>query len=251
MRRRCELGRSGYARLLAVYVRPRGGESRQWRLLGAFLVLWLAWQAGSAVAADGSEVTPRVSTVAQTDGTRTLVVDYPWHVHRGASIELRLVTDSDARSPRTIPLMFAKECFQGMLKVNVFHFRDHAHDMLKSRTFTKHNKEFTILGQKNSLGRRAVCVGWRIPRDGSTPDVAAAYCLLPEWSLNKHCLHLDLSPELFAPSGTIYVWFLREDRVLWQKKLAWPGYIPGEPLGSDESRLAGQGTSPSVASHEP
>ncbi len=242
MWQRCDLGRSGYAR-------TPGGDSRHLRSLGAILVLWLAWQVGSAEAADDLGETPRVSTVALADGTRTLVVDYPWHAHRRASIELRLVTDSDASSPRTIPLMFAKECFQGMLKVNVFHFRDHAHDMLKSRTFTKYNKEFTILGQKNSLGRRAVCVGWQIPRDDSTPDVAAAYCLLPEWSLNKHRLHLDLSPELFTPSGTLYVWFLREDRVLWQGKLVWPGYLPGEPLGSDESRLAGQGTSsPSVAS---
>ena len=244
MRRRCDLGRSGYARTPGGD--SRHGDSRQLRPLGAILVLWLAWQVGSVQAAEA----PRVSTVAQADGTRTLVVDYPWHVHRGASIELRLVTDSDARSARTIPLMFAEECFQGMLKVNVFHFRDQAHDMLRSRTFTKYNKEFTILGQRNSLGRRAVCVGWKIPREDSTPDVAAAYCLLPEWSLNKHRLHLDLSPELFTPSGTLYVWFLREDRVLWQKKLAWPGYLPGEPLGSDESRLAGQGTSsPSVASH--
>ena len=53
---------------------------------------------------------------------------------------------------------------------------------------------------------------------------AAAYLQLDNWAVNNETLTLDLAREEFAKPGTLYVWFFRGDRVVWEEQIRWPGY---------------------------
>ena len=85
--------------------------------------------------------------------------------------------------------------------------------------------EFEIIGRRNSLGKPSVCIARRIASDDDpTPGAAAVYCLLDCWSLHKGLLNLDLPPAYFSQPGKLYVWFLRDGKVLWEEVEDWPGY---------------------------
>jgi len=73
-----------------------------------------------------------------------------------------------------------------------------------------------------------VCVVHRFPEDQPAPGVTAVFCLLSPWAINERLLHLDLPQGDFAKPGTLYVWFLRDDAVLWREVVQWPGQGSGE-----------------------
>ena len=80
------------------------------------------------------------------------------------------------------------------------------------------------MGAKNSLGRTAVSV---VPyNEGEDPEQrpGAVFLQLDAWSINDHSLSLDLPREVFKAKGTLFVWFLRGEKVLWEERISWPGY---------------------------
>jgi len=195
----------------------------------------VAFTGGNVVAASPDEEinivktetgTSYVSLMKGRTGRSTLVIEYPWKVHQMASVELRLVTADNPENAglyRARPLLFVKNYLHGKVIVDVHHCRDRSFDAPTSRTFTEDEIEFEILGGRNTLGRPSVCVARRIPNSDPVPGASVAYCLLPSWSRNGQRLHLDLPVDYFAEPGKLYVWFIRDRKVLWEEVEDWPG----------------------------
>ncbi len=162
--------------------------------------------------------------VEERSGRNTLVVRYPWKVHRHPSIEVRLVTGEQADLSSARPWFFVHEYLKGDVTVHVYHCQDAAAGTGITQPMTKNEIDFEIIGRRNSLGKPSVCIARRVSNDDPAPGAAAVFCLLPSWSLNRGLLNLDLPPEYFAKSGKLFVWFLRDERVLWEQRLDWPGY---------------------------
>jgi hypothetical protein len=185
--------------------------------------------AAPAAAKQGNR-TSYVSIVRGRGGQQTLVIDYRWKLHRDASVEVQLVP-AEARSPAVAPLYFASEYFKRDVSRKVFHCLDAADMREAVDSFTQDKIDFEIIGRRNWLGRAAVVV---LARD--TPEPAhgkevktvdsprAAFLMLECWALGDQSLGLDLPRDRFAPPGTLHVWFLRSNRVLWEETVAWPGY---------------------------
>ncbi len=178
---------------------------------------------GVAPGAAGPKDRSRLSIVKLLQGGPALVIDYPWKVHHRPSVEIRLVTREDADFSKVGPLWFVSRYLHGTVTMSVYRCLDKAAGVPQSQTLTEDEIEFEILGRRNSLGRPAVCVARRIPNDDPAPGAAAAFCLLPSWSLNKGLLQLQLPPKYFSTPGKLYVWFLRDEKILWEETAEWPG----------------------------
>ena len=169
-----------------------------------------------------------VSLVKGRGGDRPLVINYPWKVHLRPSIEVRLVTGKDAGPSGIRPLFFVEEHFKGEVKVTVYRCQDGADGMGTRQSLTENKLDFEVLGRRNSLGKPAVCVVHRFaaddPNPGDAPGAVAVFCSLPGWAINKRLLQLDLPREDFAQPGKLYVWFLRDDTILWKETVDWPGH---------------------------
>jgi len=161
--------------------------------------------------------------VADRAGRRVLVIDYPWKTHQHPSVEVRLVTDEATDTRGLQPLFFTTAYLKGTVTVDVYHCQDEAAGAGARHRFTENEIYFEIIGQKNSLGRPAVCVVREVPSSDSVPGVGVVYCLLEPWSVNNRLLYLELPPERFVEPGKLYVWFLRADKVLWEEVEQWPG----------------------------
>jgi len=202
------------------------------RLTWLMMAVWLTCPSGAVVAqppdADSAKSRPKkptsfVSLVTQQTGDPALIVRYPWKVHQRPSVEIRLVRGAGADLSEVRPLYFVKEFFKGVMTVNVYHCQDRAAGVPLSRPLKEKGIEFEILGRRNALGRPAVSVARRVPSDDPAPGSGLVFCLLPAWAVDERLLHLELPPKYFAPPGKLYVWFLRDDEVLWEQMLDWPG----------------------------
>jgi hypothetical protein len=168
--------------------------------------------------------------VQERSGRRTLAVDYRWKVHADASIEVRLVA-AGADGSLAAPVYFLSEYFRGDVRLKTYHCHTAADKEETTDSFVRDNTEFKIVGRRNSLDRPAVLV---LPRDqakkahGGNPEFVvtpkAVFLLLDSWAVNDHLLALDLPREEFSEAGTLHVWFLRSERVLWEETVRWPGY---------------------------
>lgn len=214
------------------------------RLLVLLTMALLGWTAGSAGAeppgnpppgADTgrSKATSYASLMAERGGDRVLLIDYPWRVYRRPSVEVRLVTARDAKPSAIRPLYFVREYMKGEVAVRLYRCEDEAASgpvrkpLIEKRLSPKKEEEeagFEIVGRRNSLGRLSVCVVERLPPRDPAPGTVAVFCMLPEWALGKRLLYLDLPRDEFSEPGKMYVWFLRDETVLWKETLDWPGY---------------------------
>jgi hypothetical protein len=94
---------------------------------------------------------------------------------------------------------------------------------------------FELIADRNAYGKPAVYFIYESAKHESKEEekkeaeksrlgISAIFCELENWSLNRHQLKLDLSHEHFADPGKLYVWFLRDDSVVWEETLDWKGY---------------------------
>ena len=195
-------------------------------------VVLFGWTCGHSAAAPPQAASVKVRTQTGTSyvsilkegpGRRVLVINYPWRVHAKPSVEVRLVTKEDADPSGIRPLFFVKDYLKGQVLLDVYRSQDEGAGAGASRGLRENQIDLKILGRRNSLGKPSVCAARKAPSDGPAPGAVAAFCLLPSWSINKSWLQLDLPREYFAEPGKLYVWFLRDGRVLWEETENWPG----------------------------
>jgi hypothetical protein len=174
----------------------------------------------------------RVEVTTAPTGKLTLVVHYPWHVHRRASVEVQLTGDQEAELGRPAPLGFVTQWMKGDVTNAVYAAREGATAGPSSKKMTAQHRDFTIRGSLNALAKRGVCVVF--PEQHATDEgllkkhlleegPRAIFCLLDSWAVDGSTLCLELPAVEFAKPGSLRVWFLREGDVVWSETVQWPG----------------------------
>jgi hypothetical protein len=219
----------------------------QFRLLLLLTAVSLTWAGGSpaaqapgrtGAAARGPKAMSCVSLLSQPDGDRALVLSYPWDLHRRPSVEVRLVTGKDPGPAVVRPLLFVGNYMKGKVAADVYHCEDKAAGAPVRQSSAVKGLQFEILGSRNRLERPSVCVIHRFADDQPAPGTTAVFSQLPAWAINRRLLQLDLPREDFTQPGRLYVWFLRDDTILWAETLDWPGYAKRGPSTGAESPQA-------------
>jgi hypothetical protein len=189
-------------------------------------------EAASADSSPSAESRPRGKTgakpssiviITQPGGLKTLTINFPWSLFPDSSIEMRLLPGSDAKGVEVTPIYF-HEHLKGRVRDEFFNCLDHAEHGGQSYNFTKDKLVYTIIGRRNSLGNQGVHVqvANEVPKKSDNP--AAAYLQLDTWAIDKKTLSLDLARDEFARPGTLFVWFFRGDKSVWEEQVRWPGY---------------------------
>jgi hypothetical protein len=170
--------------------------------------------------------TAYVSLAKQRGGGPALVIDYPWKAYTKASIELRLTKGVAATPDNRPPLLFFKTRMKGKDADVVYKCLDRSAEGDTTKPLTFEGTEYRVLGRRNALQKPAVCVVCQPKTEGedSPTQTVAAVLILESWAVNGKMLYIDLPRDDFAEAGTLQVWFLRDDAVLWQETIAWPGY---------------------------
>jgi hypothetical protein len=195
----------------------------------------------------------RLSMVKQSNGNRLLQIDFPWQAYQKPSVEIWLFTSDNPPNTRPRPMYFVDHHLKGDTSVKVGRCLSAAYGVGLTQSVTHDALDFDIVGRRNSLGRPAVSIAWsdkRYPKDKSQQDEDKArqkptttenaedappqkfsafgawvvFCELENWSTSGHQLSLDLPTDYFAKPGQLYIWFLRNDTVLWEQQLNWKGY---------------------------
>jgi hypothetical protein len=195
------------------------------------VVLWIV--SGVALADEGPACTApqgvvpthvEISVIQDQSDAPILVVKYPWSAHPQASVEVCLlpkdVPDSPAVRPLDLTGRLARDKDAKLVKA-VHKCQDGAASVPTAVSVTDGNQEFDILGNRNSVGSAAVAVGWKTQTPGLKPIHHAAFCRLESWAVDRDTLMLDLPPEHFCRPGTLKVWLLRGDEVVWSEMVPW------------------------------
>lgn len=181
-----------------------------------------------------------VSIVKQGDGVFALDIDYPWQSYSNTSVEVWLLPKDKPQDIQPHPLRIVFDKLNGAVSIKVGQCLEAGLVAGKVDHVEHNGLKLDIVGLRNSMGKPSVCFAGKglsyldkellakeeeeetrpKPRFGSW----AGFCELDHWSLNRHHLQLDLLKPYFAKPGTLYVWFLRADTVLWQANLDWQGY---------------------------
>jgi len=188
-------------------------------------------QAGSDKADSDKPKPPRkgsrptsMAVISVPGGQKTLTIHFRWFLYPNCSIEVRLVPGPEQKGATVAPIYFA-EHLKGKVRDALYKCLDHPGEGGWTHSFTKDKLVYKMIGRRNSLGNQGVHVQVH-PEDIDTPDAnpAAAYLQLDTWAVDQETLSLDLARDEFAKSGTLFVWFFRGDRVVWEEQIRWPGY---------------------------
>ena len=156
-------------------------------------------------------------------GEKTLTIHFRWSLFPKGSVEVRLVPGVKTKGVTASP-MYVAEQLQGKVCLDLYDCLDHVSDGGRTHTFTKEKVVYTMIGRRNSLGNQGVYVKSH-PEEGKPDEYPAiAYEQLDTWAVDKETLSLDLPRDEFARPGTLFVWFFRGDRIVWEEQIRWSGY---------------------------
>ena len=194
------------------------------------LVSAVVFLIGETRAAETSKQQASHASLLKRSGeSPVLLIDYPWKAHQRPSVELRRMTKTDKTDFQIRPLFFTSEYFKGEMTDSVYRCQDAAAGVPLIRSREEKGVVFDILGRRNKLGRPSVCVVRPTPPKEPATGTAAVFCLLEPWSLGKQLLHLEPPSPWFDSPGTLYVWMLRDEKIVWQQQIAWPGKPKKKP----------------------
>jgi hypothetical protein len=194
------------------------------------LVLWAT--AGVVLADEGPACAPTgpvpthagISVIQDQSEAPILVVKYPWAAHPQATVEVCLLPKDVPDSPFIRPLNLSGRLARdkdGKLVKAVYKCQDDAAGAPTAVSVTDRDLDFDILGDRNSLGSAAVAVAWKTLTPDHKTIHHAAFYRLESWAADSDTLMLDLPPEHFCRPGTLKVWLLRGDDVVWSETAPW------------------------------
>ena len=162
--------------------------------------------------------------IPEPGGLKTLTIHFRWSLYTKPSVEVRLVPGREQREVTVAPMYFA-EHLKGKVREALYTCLDHPGEGGRTHSFTKDKLVYKMIGRRNSLGNQAVHVQVH-PEDSKLPDdnPAVAYLQLDTWAVDQETLSLDMARDEFTKPGTLFVWFFRDDKVVWQEQIRWPGY---------------------------
>ncbi len=184
--------------------------------------------------------TNHVSIETPAGGEPMLVVHYPWTVHRKPSIEVRTYIQGEEESVRIRPIYFRRVFMKDKVTVTVYETQAASAATRTEAEFSRSDIEFLALGNRNLLGRPAVCLTCETevlkPNKDPFPEKArwAVYPLLEPWAPDDKTLFLSLPEPTFSDPAKIRVFFLRDDDVIWSETKQWPGLKKSEATPAAE-----------------
>jgi len=212
-------------------------------LLATFLALLPAW------ALQGQEHGPQKPEIASSSheggasgleliqdqsGELILAIHHPWKPYSNPSLEVCLLPEDEREAEKIRPMYFTSRFLKGRVTVGVYHCLDRADSVATRTPLTEGGISFEILGNRNSLGKPAVCVACRTELDRQRTLPRVTFCLPEHWALEEKTLYLDLPPDYFAAAGKLRVWLLRDNSIVWTETIRWPG-IPGAEAAKGDS----------------
>jgi hypothetical protein len=179
-----------------------------------------------------------IAVLAAPDGRKTLNIHFLWSLITDPSVEVRLVPEAEAKGPglsRPAPFpavegkiavapIYFHDQLKGRVREELYHCLDQADHGGKTYSFTKDKIVYNMIGSRNSLGRQGVHVKVSNETPTKSDMPAAVFLQLDTWAVDKDTLSLELARDQFAEPGTLFVWFFRGDKVLWEEQIRWPGY---------------------------
>ena len=165
-----------------------------------------------------------IDVISDRGGHHTLVINYRWRLHPRASVEVRMIpAERAAGGARVVPVFFVSEQLKGEVEKKVHRSAERGNEVATTESFTKDKMVYKITGERNSLGRTAVSVLPYNEEETPADRPGAVFLQLDDWGLTDDLLYLDMPHEAFAAPGTMFVWFLRGERLIWEAKVPWPG----------------------------
>jgi hypothetical protein len=164
-----------------------------------------------------------IEIIPKPGGQKTLNIRFRWSLYPDARIEVRLVPGAEDKKAGVAPIYF-HEHLKGKVRDDLFDCLDHPDNGGRVHSFTKDKIVYKMIGGQNSSGNQGVhvFVASETPKKDEQP--AAIYLQLDTWAVDKETLSLDLARDEFAQPGTLYVWFFRGNKVVWEDQVRWPGY---------------------------
>ena len=219
-----------------------------WQLLPSFLLVALASVAQAAdgpADADRQSSSPDIKLLQDTSGDLVLAISRPWKTYSRPSIEVCLLPDAFPETARIRPEYFVSRFLKGQVTVDLYRSLEKADELAVRRPFSAGGEQREIVGNRNSLGKAAVCVACRtespvaVPPEEKTMLSRATFCLLEYWAGEKDNLYLDLPPDYFGAPGRLQIWILRDDKIVSSDTIRWPGVAgykpaPSSPAASDK-----------------
>jgi hypothetical protein len=164
-----------------------------------------------------------IDVMPMPGGPKTLNIHFRWSLYPDARIEVRLVPGTEDKAAKVAPIYF-HELLKGKVQDDLFDCLDHPDNGGKTHSFTKDKIVYTMIGRRNSAGNQGVHVSISSETPKKTDQPAAVYLQMDTWAIDKDTLALDLPRDEFAQPGTLFVWFFRGSKVVWEEQVKWPGY---------------------------
>ena len=210
--------------------------SRKLLLCGPLIVFGIAFLADPSDAAPpvGAKKTNHVSIETPAGGEPMLVIRYPWTLHKKPSIEVRTFVPGEEESVRIRPLQFRSVFMKDTVTIKVYETQAASAATRTTAEFLRHGIAFAAIGERNLLGRPAVCVTCQTevlkPNKEPFPNKArwALYPFMEPWAVNDETVFLSLPKITFTEPAKIRVFFLRDRDVAWSQTLQWPGFSKPE-----------------------
>jgi hypothetical protein len=166
-----------------------------------------------------------VEVLTEPDGRKTLNIHFRWSLFPDARIEVRLVpgAEDNDKAVAAAPVFFHQN-LKGKVRDDLFDCLDHPDGGDKIHSFTDDKIVYKMIGRQNRLGNQAVHVqvSHETPKPSDQP--AAVYLQLDTWAVDKETLSLDIARDEFPKPGTLFVWFFRGSKLVWEEQVRWPGY---------------------------
>ncbi len=164
-----------------------------------------------------------IDIISEAGGLKTLAIHFRWTIFPDASIEVRLVPGAAEKGTQVAPIYFHEQ-LNNRVHEYLYDCLDHSDKGGRSHKFTKDKLTYNMIGRRNSLGNQGVHVQVCKEDDKSSKVFAAVYVQLSTWAVDKDTLTLDLARDEFTEPGTLFVWFFRGSKAIWEEQVRWPGY---------------------------
>jgi hypothetical protein len=166
-----------------------------------------------------------MAVVNQPGGMKALSIHFRWSLYPNSSVEVRLAPGAQAKGSMLAPIYF-NENLTGKVRDAFYVCLDHTGESGHVHTFSKDKITYKMIGRRNALDKQGVHVQVHPEetKKGTEEQPAAAFLQLDTWAVNPETLSLDMPRDEFPKPGTLFVWFFRGDRVVWEEQIRWPGY---------------------------
>lgn len=213
----------------------------------------------SAVLAQETKTEKYLSIVKTPTKVPVLKVEYPCHLHKDASLEIRvMMPETEADHSLTKPLYFEERWLQRHTKDGV-RVRDAVEDcylnadteyLTRELELFDPDADTLILGWTNVFEKREVAVLVRMenPRVGEEEITLAFPCashcrvgIAPSVKapFNADAFGFELAGEVFQKPCKLRVWLLSGETFLFEEDILWPGF--GAILGDEAGENADSG----------